>query len=81
MTITIPDSQLTGLNAVVANAGAEQTAQSYLEARVAEMLASYDAQLIAAAKVQYDDIVTLAASLPDTKRTELIAYVQQLAAA
>ena len=86
MNITILDSQLTGLNAIVAKAnsseGADQTtAQAYLEARVAEMLASYDAQLIAAAKVRYDDIVTLAASLPDAKRAELIAYVQQLAAA
>lgn len=84
MTIQIDESKLNGLNAIVAKAnaseGAEQTtAQAYLSARVAEMLASYDAQLIAAAKVQYDDIVTLAATLPEDKRSELIAYVQQLA--
>ena len=84
MNITILDSKLAGLNAIVAKAnaseGAEQTtAQAYLSARVAEMLASYDAQLIAAAKIQYDDIVTLAATLPDDKRSELIAFVQQLA--
>lgn len=93
MNITISDSKLNGLNAIIAkiNAAAEAaateeapavltTAEGYLTARVEDMLVSYDWQLIEDAKRQYDEVVTLAATLSPEKQAQLISMVQQLAA-
>ncbi len=93
MTITIDDSKCGGLNAVVAKVNAERAAAAteenpaveitpaeYLTARVEEALASYDQQLIDEAKRQYDEVVTIAATLSPEKQAILIAKVQELAA-
>lgn len=90
MTITIDESRLNGLNAILTklNAPSENpslsaaeviTAEQYLTDRVNDMLASYDAQLIVELKKQYDDVITVAANLPAEKQQQAIAFIQSLA--
>jgi hypothetical protein len=85
MTIHIDESKLNGLNAIVAKENAipgavQTTPQEYLELHISSALASYDQQIIDEEKKKYDGLVTLAASLPDDKKAQLIAMVQQLSA-
>jgi 5,10-methylenetetrahydrofolate reductase len=92
MTITIDESKLNGLNAIVADINAQiaanttegdpitTTPQEYLEARINDTLESYDRQLIEQAKAQYDEVITIAATLSPEKQAELVAKVQELAA-
>lgn len=96
ITLTIDPAQTRGLEAIIAKMNAETaakaaeavppqpafviSAKAYLQSRVAEMLASYDQQLVEQAKKDYDYFVTLAASLPDDKKAMAVDYVQRLAA-
>lgn len=84
MTITIDDSKLNGLNSIVSELNAVENAvqitpEEYITQRVYDILSSYDAQLIEKAKREYESFITLAAQLPDDKKAEAIAFVQQLA--
>jgi len=84
MQLTIDDSKLTGLNAIVSrlNAveGAEQTTQeAFLTSRIHEVLASYDQQEIERVKAENAAFFDLAAQLPADKQEQLKALVQQLA--
>jgi hypothetical protein len=84
MTLTIDPSKLSGLNAIVArlNAveGAEQiTPEAYLQQRVEEILASYDAAEVAKIKEENASFFDLAATLPAEKQEQIKALVQQLA--
>ena len=86
MTLTIDPSRLSGLNAIVARAnaaeGAEQTTpEAYLQQRVEEILASYDAQEVERVKQENAAFFDLAATLPSDKQEQLRALVQQLASA
>jgi hypothetical protein len=84
MQLTIDPSKLTGLTAIVSRAnsveGAEQTTpEAYLQARVEEVLASYDAAEIERVKAENTAFFDLAAQLPAEKQEQLKALVQQLA--
>jgi hypothetical protein len=84
MQLTIDQSKLSGLTAIVSRAnaveGAEQTtAEAYLQARVEEILASYDAQEVERVKAENAAFFELAATLPSEKQEQLKALVQQLA--
>jgi hypothetical protein len=84
MQITIDDSKLTGLIALVSRAnaveGAEQiTPDAYLTARINELLVSYDQQEIDRVKAENAAFFDLAATLPSDKQEQLKALVQQLA--
>jgi hypothetical protein len=84
MQITIDPSKLTGLTALVSRLnsaeGAEQTTpEAYLQDRVEEVLASYDAQEIERVKAENAAFFDLAATLPTDKQEQLKALVQQLA--
>jgi len=86
MTLTIDPSKLSGLTAIVARAnaaeGAEQiTPEAYLQARVEEILASYDAQEVERLKQENASFFDLAATLPADKQEQIKALVQQLAEA
>jgi hypothetical protein len=83
MQITIDPSKLSGLNAIVSRAnaveGAEQiTAEAYLQARVEEILTSYDAQEVERVKAENAAFFDLAATLPADKQEQIKALVQQL---
>ena len=84
MNIEIDDSKMNGLNAIVEKWNAQgdvpsTTPQAYLSARIDEMLASYDAQLITAKKEQFADVINLAATLDEAKKQQLVEFVQTLA--
>jgi hypothetical protein len=84
MQLTIDPSKLSGLNAIVARLnsadGAEQTTpEAYLQARVEEILTSYDAQEVERVKAENAAFFDLAAQLPSDKQEQLRALVQQLA--
>lgn len=86
MQLTIDDSRLSGLNAIVTRAnsveGAEQTTpQDYLLARINEILDSYTQQEIERVKAENASFFDLAASLPSDKQEQLKQLVQQLASA
>jgi hypothetical protein len=85
MQLTIDPSKLSGLTALVCrlNAvdGSEQTTpEAYLQARVEEILASYDQQEISRVKQENAAFFDLAATLPADKQEQLKQLVQQLAA-
>jgi hypothetical protein len=84
MQITIGPSKLSGLNAIVSRLnsveGAEQvTAEAYLQQRVEEILASYDASEVERIKQENASFFNLAATLPTEKQEQIKALVQQLA--
>jgi hypothetical protein len=84
MQLTIDDSKLTGLTAIVSRAnsseGAEQTTpEAYLTARVNEILDSYTSQEIQRIKEKNAQFFDMAAQLPTDKQEQLKALVQQLA--
>ena len=84
MQLTIDPSKLSGLTALVSRAnsveGADQTTpEAYLQARVEEILASYDAQEIERVKAENAAFFDLAATLPSDQQEQLKALVQQLA--
>jgi hypothetical protein len=84
MQITIDDSKLTGLTALVSRLnsveGAEQTTpETYLQARVEEVLASYDSAEVERIKRENQSFFDLAATLPLDKQEQLRTIVQQLA--
>ena len=89
MQLTIDPSKLSGLNAIVSrlNAanteeGAEQiTPEAYLQQRVEEILASYDASEVERVKAENASFFDLAATLPADKQEQIKALVQQLASA
>lgn len=87
MSLTIKPEHAQAWAAIVAKANAsreegapEITVEQYAQARLDEIGESYNAALIEETKRAYDDMVTLAATLPDEKRAQLVAYVQTLAA-
>jgi len=85
MQITIDQSKLSGLTALVSRfnsaEGAEQTTpEAYLQARVEEVLASYDAAEVERIKAENAAFFDLAAQLSAEKQEQLKAIVQQLAA-
>jgi hypothetical protein len=85
MQLTIDPSKLSGLTALVSRLnsveGAEQTTpEAYLQARVEEVLASYDAAEVERIKQENAAFFDLAAQLPAEKQEQLKAIVQQLAA-
>jgi hypothetical protein len=86
MTAQLTINNLAAWQATVAAANAsrpegspEITVEAYAQARLDEIGESYQRAAIEQAKRDYDDMVTLAASLPDDKKAELIAFVQELA--
>jgi hypothetical protein len=84
MQLTIDDSKLNGLTAIVSRAnaveGAEQTTpEAYLQTRVEEILASYDSAEVERIKQENQAFYDLAATLPTDKQEQLKALVQQLA--
>ncbi len=84
MQLTIDPSKLNGLTAIVARANAAEgaeptTPEAYLQARVEEILASYDAQEVERVKAENAAFFELAATLPSEKQEQLKALVQQLA--
>jgi hypothetical protein len=86
MTLTIDPSKLTGLLAIVSRLnsleGAEQiTPEAYLQQRVEEILASYDASEVERVKAENASFFDLAATLPADKQEQIKALVQQLASA
>ena len=86
MNLTIDPSKLSGLNAIVSRAnaveGAEQTTpEAYLQARVEEILASYDASEVERIKAENAAFFDLAATLPVAAQEQVKALVQQLASA
>jgi hypothetical protein len=69
MTLTIDPSRLSGLTAIVSRAnaveGAEQTTpEAYLQARVEEILSSYDQQEVERVMQENEDAFRAAALLP-----------------
>jgi len=87
MSLTIKPEHAPAWGAIVAKANAsreegapEITVEQYAQARLDEIGESYNAALIAEAKKAYDDIITLAAKLPEEKQSQVIAFVQELAA-
>jgi hypothetical protein len=85
MQLTIDPSKLSGITALVSRLnsveGAEQTTpEAYLQARVEEVLASYDAAEVERVKQENAAFFDLAATLPAEKQEQLKAIVQQLAA-
>jgi hypothetical protein len=85
MQITIEPLKLSGLTALVSRLnsveGAEQTTpEAYLQARIEEVLASYDAAEVERIKAENAAFFDLAATLPSEKQEQLKAIVQQLAA-
>ena len=86
MTLTIDPSKLNGLNAIVArlNAaeGAEQTTpEAYLQARVEEILSSYDAAEIQRVMQENEDAFRAAALLPAEVQQQLRDLIAQHSAA
>jgi hypothetical protein len=86
MNLTIDPSKLNGLNAIVTRAnaveGAEQTTpETYLNARVNEILESYNSQEIERVKAENFAFFDLAATLPPEQQEQLRALVKQLASA
>jgi hypothetical protein len=84
MQLTIDSSKLNGLTAIVArlNAveGAEQTTtEAYLQARVEEILSSYDQQELERVKAEAAPLFDLAATLPVEAQEQIKQLVQQLA--
>jgi hypothetical protein len=86
MTAQLTINNLAAWQATVAAANAsrpegtpEITVEQYAQARLDELGESYQRAAIEQAKRDYDDMVTLAASLPDDKKAQLIAFVQELA--
>ena len=84
MQLTIDDSKLTGLNAIVSRLnsveGSDQiTPEAYLQARIEQILTSYDQQILEEIKQANQAFFDLAASLPPEKQDQLKAIVQQLA--
>jgi hypothetical protein len=86
MSPTIKPEHLPAWQAIVVKANAarpegapEITLAEYAQARLDELGDSYNAVLIAEAKQAYDDVITVAATLPDEKKAQLIAFVQELA--
>jgi hypothetical protein len=82
MTLTIDPSKLSGLTAIVArlNAaeGAEQiTAEAYLQARVEEILSSYDAAEIQRVMQENEDAFRAAALLPAEVQQQLRDLIAQ----
>ena len=86
MQLTIDPSKLSGLTAIVSrlNAveGAEQiTPETYLQQRVEEILASYDASEVERVKAENASFFDLAATLPAEAQEQIKTLVQQLASA
>jgi hypothetical protein len=84
MTLTIDPSKLNGLTAIVARLNAAEGAEqimpeAYLQARVEEVLASYDAAEVERIMRENEDAFRAAALLPADKQEQLKALVQQLA--
>lgn len=84
MQITIDDSKLSGLIALVSRAnaveGADQTTpEVYLTDRINDLLSSYDKQEIDRVKAENAAFFDLAATLPTDKQEQLKVLVQQLA--
>jgi hypothetical protein len=85
MTLTIDPSKLSGLNAIVArlNAveGAEQTtAEAYLQQRVEEILASYDASEVERVMQENAAFFQQAALLPAEVQQQLRDLIAQASA-
>jgi hypothetical protein len=84
MTLTIDPSKLSGLTAIVTRLnsveGAEQiTAESYLLARVNEILDSYTQQELDRIKEEATPLFDLAATLPVEAQEQVKTLIQQLA--
>ena len=84
MQITIDESKLNGLIALVTRANAVEgavhtTPEVYLTARINDLLSSYDQQEIDRIKTENAEFFNLAATLPINKQEQLKALVQQLA--
>jgi hypothetical protein len=86
MNVNLTINNLSAWQSAVATANAsrpegspEITVESYAQARLDELGEAYRLAAIEQAKRDYDDMVTLAASLPEDKKAELIAFVQELA--
>ena len=84
MQLTIDQSKLSGLNAIVDRLnsveGSEQiTPEDYLTARVNEILDSYTAQEVEKVKAENASFFDLAATLPTEAQEQIKALVQQLA--
>jgi hypothetical protein len=84
MQITIDPSKLNGLTALVsrlnsADRSEQITPETYLQSRVEEVLASYDAAEVERIKQENAAFFDIAATLPADKQEQLKAIVQQLA--
>jgi hypothetical protein len=82
MTLSIDPSKLSGLNAIVSRAnsveGAEQTTpEAYLQARVEEVLASYDAAEVQRVMQENEDAFRAAALLPADVQQQLRDLIAQ----
>lgn len=85
MQLTIDPSKLNGLNAIVTRAnsveGAEQiTAEAYLQSRVEEILASYDASEVERVMQENEDAFRAAALLPASVQQQLRDLIAQASA-
>jgi hypothetical protein len=85
MQLTIPDTALSGLNAIVSRLnsveGAEQTtAEEYLTARVEEILASYDASEVERVMQENAAFFQQAALLPASVQQQLRDLIAQASA-
>lgn len=83
MNLTIDQSKISGLNAIVARLNsvenAEQTTvEDYLVARINEMLDSYTAQEIERIKIENVELFNLAATLPSDAQEQVKNLIQQL---